>query len=332
MRKHIIQIILAFAAILLGGCGPTGYMIKPVPLDERLEETTISRDPGLLVMDKIAVIDVDGVMFNVQSGGLFGSGENPVSVFQEKLDRAKDDDNVKAVMLRINSPGGSVAASDAMHHMLVSFRKETRKPVICCMMDMAASGGYYLACGGDGIMAQPATVTGSIGTIMQTVSFAGTMEKLGIEAVTIKSGELKDLASPLKKLTPTERELLQKIISRFYESFLGVVLSGRPGLSREKLLPLADGRVFTADQALEAGLIDRIGYPGDAVKWAKQQAKVKAAKVIMYHRPYGYKANLYSTATTTPPAGALVNIEIPNWLKSQGPQFLYLWQPDLAEK
>jgi protease IV len=133
-------------------------------------------------------------------------------------------------------------------------------------------------------------------------------------------------------LTNPEQEILQKIIMQFYDNFLNVVLEGRPKLTREKLLPLADGRVYTAEQSLEAGLIDRIGYPDDAVTWAKQQANIKKAKIVMYHRPYGYKANLYSTAATAPPAGALVNIELPNWLKSQGPQFLYLWQPDLVEK
>ncbi len=328
MVRNIVNVVVMSLVALMGtGCGPGAFLVRPVPADQKLSERQIQRDKGLLVFDKIAVIDVDGLMANQQRSSLLRTGDNPVSLFVEKLDKARKDRFVKAVVLRLNSPGGTVAASDAMYHSLREFKRQSGKPVVACMLDVAASGAYYLACGCDGIVAQPSSVTGSIGTIMQTVSFAGTMDKLGIKAVAIKSGGLKDLASPLRDLSSEEQEVLQKIITQFYEQFLEVVRNGRGGLSREKLGELADGRVFTAGQALEKGLIDRIGYPNDAIAWAKRLAAVKNAKVVIYHRPIGYKPNIYGSASGDIEVGALINVELPDWLTSSGPQFLYLWQP-----
>lgn len=314
--------------LLLGfliGCGPTAFVIKPVPAAQDLNETVLQRDDGLWVPDKIAVIDVDGILTNSSESGLLGVKDNPVSLFGEKLEQAQIDQNVKAVVLRINSPGGTVAASDMMYNELTVFKAKTKKPVIACILDVGASGGYYIACGCDEIIAGPSSITGSIGTIMQTVSFAGTMKKLGISAEAIKSGQLKDMASPLKDLAEEERQVLQAIIMQFYDNFLKVVLNGRDGLQRDELLKLADGRVFTSDQAQAAGLIDRIGYPQDAIDRAKQVAGLKNVQVVMYHRPYGYRSNLYSSAAELG-TKSLVNIELPHWLRSEGPQFLYLWQ------
>jgi protease IV len=326
-RMLRIGLLTAAIAFLTCGCGPTSFMVTPVPATQQLQETQIQRDEGLWVTDKIAVIDVDGMMINMRQGGFLQAGDNPVSLFLEKIDRARNDPAVKAVVLRLNSPGGTVSASDMMYHALLEFKRTSHKPVIACMLDVAASGAYYLACGSDGIMAQPTTVTGSIGTIMQTVSFAGTMQKLGIKAEAIKSGDLKDMASPLHDLGPREREILQNIIQQFYQNFLTVVLAGRNNLTRDKLLPLADGRVFTADQALKEGLIDKIGYPGEAIAWAKEKAHLIRIRVVIYNRPFGYKPNVYASASENIGPASLINVELPSWLRSEGPAFLYLWQP-----
>lgn len=325
-KKNSCTVLILFLVVIYSaGCGPTAFVIKPVPAAQGLNESILQRDDGLWVTDKIAVIDVDGILTNSSEGGLFGVKDNPVSLFGEKLEQARIDQNVKAVVLRINSPGGTVAASDMMYHELSAFKAATNKPVIACILDVGASGGYYIACGCDEIIAGPSSITGSIGTIMQTVSFAGTMNKLGISAEAIKSGQLKDMASPLKDLADEERQVLQAIIMQFYENFLDVVLAGRNGLQRDELRKLADGRVFTSDQAKAAGLIDRIGYPQDAIDRAKKAAGLNNVQVVMYHRPYGYRSNLYSSAAELG-TKSLVNIELPQWLRSEGPQFLYLWQ------
>ena len=328
-KGHVwLYVALLLSLVVLAGCGPSAFRIELVPTHQRLEETEIQRDKGLFVPDKVAVIDVEGLLINKRKRGFLREGDNPVSLFVEKLDKAAGDRHVKAVVLRLNSPGGTVAASDIMYHSLREFKRKTGKPVVACILGLGCSGAYYLACGSDGILAQPGSVTGSIGTIMQTFSVAGTMEKIGVKAVAIKSGELKDLGSPLHDLRVEERKVLEGIISQFFEQFLTVVLEGRKQIGEPELRRLADGRVFTAEQALQEQLIDRIGYPDDGIEWAKEIAGVKKARVVIYHRPLGHKANVYGSAMSDDGvAGALINVELPDWLSSNRAQFLYLWQP-----
>ncbi len=331
VRRHIwLHWGLFVSVVALAGCGPAAFQVELVPTSRELEETQVQRDKGLFVFDKIAIIDMDGLMANTARRGFMREGENPVSLFIEKLDKAAADRSVKAVVLRENSPGGTVAASDIMYHSLREFRRKTGKPVIACVLSLGCSGAYYLACGCDGIMAQPSSVTGNIGTVFQTVSVAGTMEKIGVKAVTIKSGELKDLASPLHDLSDEERKVLEGVIKDFSEQFFNVVREGRKSIGEQKLAELADGRVFTAQQALQEGLIDKIGYLGDGIEWAKEMAGVRKAQVVMYHRPLSYTPNAYGVATSAASGlGPLINVELPDWLTSSGPQFLYLWQPGL---
>jgi protease-4 len=330
MAKGHVRLYLGLLAslITLVGCGPTAFHVELVPTHQHLEETKIQRDRGLFVFDKIAVIDVDGLLVNRRRHGWMRTGDNPVSLFVEKLDKAATDPDVKAVVLRLNSPGGTVAASDIMHHSLREFKRETGKPVVACVLGLGCSGAYYLACGCDGIVAQPSSVTGNIGTVFQTFSVAGTMEKIGVKAVTIKSGELKDLASPLHDLSADEREVLEGVIEELFGQFLKVVQEGRKTIKDQKLRELADGRVFTAKEALQEGLIDGIGYVADGIEWAKEMAGVEKTRVVIYHRPSSYKPNAYGSATAQAGGlGPLINVELPDWLTSSPTQFLYLWQP-----
>jgi len=319
---------LFVSVVILAGCGPAAFQVELVPASRELGQTQVQRDKGLFVFDKIAIIDVDGVMANRARQGFMHAGENPVSLFIEKLDKAAADRSVKAVVLRLDSPGGTVAASDIMYHSLREFKRKTGKPVIACVLSLGCSGAYYLACGCDGIMAQPSSVTGNIGTVFQTISVAGTMEKIGVKAVTIKSGELKDLASPLHDLSDEERKVLEGVIKDLSGQFFNVVREGRRNIGEQKLAGLADGRVFTAQQALQEGLIDKIGYLPDGIEWAKEMAGVRKAQVVIYHRPLNYAPNAYGVATSSASGlGPLINVELPEWLNSGGAQFLYLWEP-----
>jgi protease IV len=326
-RSRLMVALVAVAvAGLAAGCGPgTGYIVRPIPADESLAEMVVQRDPGLFVSDKIALVDVSGLLTNGRSEGLFGSRENPVALFAEKLDEAQKDPQVRALVLRINSPGGGVTASDLMYRRLMEFKKERKIPVIAVIEDVGASGAYYLAMGADVIIVSPTSITGSIGVIVQTFSLAGTLDKLGIAAKAITSGPMKDMGSPFKPFDAADQKILQTLVDEFYARFLDIVATGRPKLSKDVIRKLADGRIYTGEQAIANGLADQAGDVNSAVKLAKERAGVKAARVVMYDRPWGYKANVYSTA---PVPAASLNLsglspaDVTTWFQ---PQFLYLW-------
>src|SRR5262249_55548945 len=162
--------------LTLTGCF-NGLIITPTHVGGPVSETVIADAQTWLCRNKVAIIDVEGLLLNARSSGLLGSGDNPVSLFRERLEAAADDPRVQAVVLRINSPGGAVTASDIMYEDLLHFRRDTKKPVVACMMDVAASGAYYLAMGCDVVYAHPTTVTGSIGVIMSLYNASGLLTR-----------------------------------------------------------------------------------------------------------------------------------------------------------
>jgi len=330
--KGIITRIIACSLFVLAGCSDNvGFLIKPVPADQRLKETVVRVDKGL-VWNKVALIDVEGLLVNTRNGCVWSNWENPVSMLCEKLDKAQQDGAVKAVVIRINSPGGTVQASEAMYDQLQRFKRESRKPIVACITNVGASGAYYVACAADKIVCQPSSITGSIGVIIQTVNFVGTMKLLGIKAEAITSGPYKAMGSPLKGLTEKEREIFRSMVKEFYDQFIEVVTKGRDKLNAKQVRALADGRVFTGKQALRLGLVDRLGSVEDAIEQAKKAAGIKKAKVVMYHRPYGYRSNVYSAASLPAPATQinLLNLQMSELALLRRPMFLYLWSTDLT--
>jgi len=330
MKKIIFLIILGSLSIAAGCSDNVGFLIKPVPADLSLKETVVQRDRGF-VWNKIALIDVEGLLINCRNGPFWSTWENPVSLFAEMLNKAKQDSAVKAVVIRINSPGGTVQASEAMYNQLQRFKRTSNKPVIACITNVGASGAYYLACGADVIVSQPSSITGSIGVIVQTIDFVGTMKLLGIRAEAITSGPYKAMGSPLKGLTDKEREIFRAMVKEFYDQFVEVVAKGRKKLDVKKVRALADGRVYTGKQAHQLGLVDKLGSVEDAIEIAKKAAKIKRANVVMYHRPYGYRSNVYSTFPGVVPATQinLLNLEMSELSLLRRPMFLYLWSTDL---
>ena len=318
MRGCVAGLVLT--AGLLGGCGPTAFLITPVPASRELREIELDRE-SLFASRKIALIEVDGVISNQRPSSLLGTeGDNPVSVLREKLDKAAVD--------RIHSPGGGATASDLMYTEVRRFREETGKPVIAYLLDVAASGGYYVACAADRILAHPSAVTGSIGVIMITPDLSGTMLKLGVRANVIKSGELKDAGSPFREMNPADRAIFEGIINGMYERFLAVVGEARRDLPAQRVRELADGRVYLAPQALEAGLVDGLCDMDGAVQAAREAAGLgdRAIVLVRYGRPVDYRPNYYAQAPGVPAQVNLVHVELPAWLRD-GPQFLYLWAP-----
>ena len=323
--QTIIAAILATACPT--ACTPPSLLITPVFTQRELVETQLSRD-SIFAFDKIALIDVSGMIQNTRKRSLLGVGDHPVSLLVEQLDKARRDASVKAVILRINSPGGTVVASELMHDEITHFKKTSGKPVIAVMMDVAASGGYYIACACDTIVAQPSTITGSIGVIMLMMDVSGTMKMIGIKSDAVTSGVHKDTGSPFREMRPEERELFQHIVDEMYDRFVKVVAEGRDDLDEQGVRRIADGRVYTASQALELGLIDRIATLRETIDTLKTQIKSKSVRVVAYMRPHDYRPNYYAQSPQRPVQSInLLNISIPASLTPQTPQFMYLWAP-----
>jgi protease-4 len=232
------------------------------------------------------------------------------------------------VLLRINSPGGTVTTSDAMYEIVMRFKQKTRKPVVASMQEVAASGGYYVALAADRTIAQPTTVVGSIGVIFNTFDFSGTMNKIGAQANAIKSGPLKDMGSPFKRLEPAERDVMQGIVNEYFGRFRDVVNRHR-GLGGERLELATDGRVFSGQSAVTLGLADQAGFLEDAIDLAKSLTNSPDAEVVLYKRPYGYGGSIYAKNSTPQPRAQQANlvINLPPSKAFLPTGFYYLWEP-----
>jgi protease-4 len=319
--------IVLTTAFTLTGCF-NGVLLRPVHVGGPLEETVIAESHHWTCRNKVLIIDIDGVIMNARTSGLLGSGENPVSLFREKLDEAAEDPCIKAVVLRINSPGGAVTASDIMYQDLVHFRRETHKPVVACMMDVAASGAYYLSMGCDRIFAHPTTVTGSIGVIMSLYNATGLFTKIGVTSDPIKSGPNKDIGNPARAMTDEERAILQGMVNSFYDQFVQIVVRGRE-LPEERVRALADGRVYTGIDAQKLHLVDEIGYLDDAIQMALDMACIKDATIIAYDRCDGYRGSIYAGMPKIP-SEINVKLDVPVLGNHPGASFMYLWEPGTA--
>jgi protease IV len=274
--------------------------------------------------DKIAVIDVDGLLVDVDNVGPYSTGDNPVSSFQEKLDAAAADPAVKAVVLRINSPGGGVAATAMMARALADFRRCSRKPVVACLLDVGAGGGYYLASGCDQVVAMPTSVVGGIGAVLNLYFLELAMEQWQVFSQTIKSGDRVDMGSSLRKMSKDEKALLTAMAQEYHIQFKDAVRRGRPRVKADS--DVFDGRVMTTSKAIEEGLVDAAGYLPDAVERARQLAGAGAAGAVMYRRPGTAARSLYETVPSRPAPGLNLPLSIPGLDRSRLPLFLYLWQ------
>jgi protease-4 len=205
-------------------------------------------DISAMISPGVAVLEIEGEILDT-------------SWAVKTLESFKENANVKALVLRINSPGGAVAPCQELYRAL----REFGRPIVVSMGSVAASGGLYLAVAGSHIMANPGTITGSIGVIMETVEFGQAMDKLGIKAQVIKSGQFKDMGSPFRAMRPEEQALLQNMVLEVYEQFVADVAIGRPKLDIAQIRSLADGRVFTGQEALKQGMVDELGGLKEAI-------------------------------------------------------------------
>ncbi len=312
-------ILIVVSASLLSGC----ITVNLLPVQAPIEEKRLSGTGA----EKVLLIDLSGV---ISSHGNDGLVERPSMVAQikEQLSRAAEDSKVKALVLRINSPGGTVTASDIIYHEIQAFKRKRHVPVIASIMDVGASGGYYVAMAADKVLVHPSSVTGSLGVIMMTVNARGLLEKVGLEANTITSGPRKDMGSPFRTMTDGEREIFHTVIMSFYERFLTVIHEGRKNLTSEDIRTFADGRIYSGEQATALGLTDGIGYLDDAIELAKREAGMTKASIVTYRRPGEYKNNIYSQLLGEGGTMlSLANLDLTAMFRGGTPQFMYLWMP-----
>ena len=317
-----VAVLLALALSSLAGCSLVTLDFQPKirPLEEETVEGKGS--------SKILLLDLSGTLAEDLPSFSLGAPAPRVPLLarvREELAKAEKDDHVRALIVRINSPGGTITASDILYHEILAFKQRRKIPVIAAIMDVGASGGYYAALAADTIVANPTTITGSIGVVMVTVNAQGLMEKIGVAPLAIKSGPMKDAGSPFRALTGPELAVFQNIIDEMYGRFVGLIVQSRK-LPEDRVRALADGRVYTAEQALRLGLVDRIGYLEDVVKLARDAAKLDEARVVMYHRPKEYRSNLYSSTLAAATADSTL-AQFAAVLGGSGPRFLYLWWP-----
>ena len=243
--------------------------------------------------DKVAVVEVSGVILSAQET-------------LEQLKKYEKDPSVKAIVIRIESPGGAVVPAQEVYEEVRKIRDSKLKPVLVSMGNAAASGGYYIACGAEKIVANPGTITGSIGVIMETANLEGLMKKVGIENVVVKSGRLKDTGTPFREMTREERAVLQGVIDDVHSQFIDAVAAGRH-MERAEVVKLADGRIYSGRQARELGLVDELGSLSDTIKMAAKMAGIKGEpKVVKEEKRTGLIARIFGEAQGYFEGGSLV--------------------------
>lgn len=241
-------------------------------------------------MEKIVVLDLNGTIQDTgEASSIFMTSGYHHRTFMDNLDQAKEDPDVKGIIIKVNTPGGGVVESAEIHDKIVEIQKEAKKPVYISMGSMAASGGYYISAPANKIFASPETLTGSLGVIMQGVNVAGLAEKYGVKFETIKSGEFKDIMSSYRDMTDEERTILQEMINHSYDGFVKVISEGR-GIPEDEVRKIADGRIYDGRQAKELHLVDEYGYFKDVVAAMKKDKKIKDAQVVQYSQNMGFSS------------------------------------------
>jgi len=301
LLNGILLIAVFGMAVLAGGSGLSSR-------DDGLTEALLFRGDR---SKKIAILTIQGVIDDRQA-----------ELFRRQIERAGVDDTVKALMVRIISPGGGVASSDQIHYFITRYKEQTGKPVLAFMQNMAASGGYYAAVACDQIIAEPTVITGSIGVIMNHLVIKDLLEeKLGINPVTIKSGKRKDWPSMFNETTDEEKQyLMDRILMPAYDRFVDLVAEGRSEVLTEmEVMALADGSIFTAPEALDKKLIDKIGYIDEAVAMAQEMAGISNAAVVQYEELFSFWSVLGAENKKQ------ISLDSEILEKLTAPKLMYLW-------
>jgi protease-4 len=326
MRKSLFAAFLMIVFIMIG-CTTPKIRLFPSQADP-LQEFTLEGE----AKQKILVIPVRGIISNAAREGFVRTRPSLVQEVVSQLRLAEKDENIKAVIFKIDSPGGSVTASDILYNEIEIFKERTGAKLVAAMMGLTASGGYYISLPADYIMAHPTTITGSIGVIFSRPRVTGLMDKVGIDVDVNKSGKNKDIGSPFRAATAEEEKIFQDLTDRLAVRFVDLVAKHRK-LDSETIAEISTARVYLAQEALQLGLVDDIGYLDKAVLQAKKLAGLpEDAKVVVYRRTEYPDDNLYNTSTRYDEGhGSLISLELPGSLNHITTGFYYLWPAAMVE-
>ncbi len=316
------RVFLWMMPLALGGC----ITLNLLPAEKGLQEEILS---GEGAKDKLLLVPIDGFIGDQNQKGIpfLGGRVDSVTELRKTFMKASHDPRVRGVVLLVDSAGGSVTASDRIYHLIRLFKQKSGTPVIALVGDMGASGAYYASVGADEIWAHPTSVVGSIGVVIFNVGLTGLMQKIGVEDRSIASGPEKEMGSPLKPMTEKDRKIFQSLVDDLYRQFLDTVSKNRQ-MSTSTLEPLADGRVYTAREALKLHLIDRIGYRDQLIDHLKRLMHVEEFEVVEYREPALAGGLFGSQSEATDPLSD--SSRLAGALKRLGPTPLYLWTPGLA--
>ena len=325
--RHLFISFVVTTALVIGGCGGLKIKIGTDSKDPLKEYTLEGSERG-----KVLIIPVRGFISDGPRKSLLGDRAGVLQEVVSQLRLAEKDKEIKAVLLEINSPGGSITASDVIYHEIMSFKERTNAKVVAGLMDVAASGGYYIALPADRIMAHPTTITGSVGVIFITPKVVGLMDKIGLAVEVNKSGKEKDIGSPFRASTPEEQQIFQELTDRMGRRFVDLVAE------RRKIDPagrsaISTARIYSAEEALQLKLIDRIGYLSDAIAEAKELAGLpREAKVVVYRRSEYRNDTAYNMSSTMylGESLSLIDFNLSEMVPSLSPGFYYLWAPGLS--
>lgn len=326
-RFKIIASLIILAIIAGAGCFSHNNL-SLWPKDDGILYTKVVSPAEEETKNRILLLDIDGIITEWGDSSFFRQSEPTTFKVRQKLEKALGDPSIKALIVRINSPGGGTNASDVVYQEIIDYKTQARIPVVAMQMGVAASGGYYVSCAADRIIAHPNTITGSIGVISYGFGFDGLFEKIGMESRVTKSGELKDMGNPFDKWEDNEKKAMQGIIDEMYDRFADVVIKTR-NVKKETVNNL-QGKVITASEAKKLGLVDQLGYIDDGIAMALKLAGIRDADVIMYVRSNKANRNVYTLSQSDvghlPGEGlSVTNISAEGLLDLARPRVMYLW-------
>lgn len=328
MRRPIFIVVLAVVLFLIG-CQAPRIRLFPSAADPLQEYTLAGKEKG-----KVLVISIRGTISDAPKKQFVITRPSMVQEVVSQLRKAEEDPEVRAVLLKVNSSGGSVTASDILYNEIVAFKQKTKAKVVVVMMGVAASGGYYISLPADYILAHPTSVTGSVGVLFLRADVAGLMDKIGVGIEVSKTGKHKDMGSPFRQATTEEKQITEDLIGKLGQRFLDRIAEHRK-IDPDNLKAISSARIFLADDALKLGMVDRIGYLAEAVDQAKKLSDLpQDAKIVVYRRTRYPDDNLYNTSTSHYEGRGLsiVSLDLPPALTSFQTGFYYLWQPGVMDE